>query len=128
MTVQTFDIGFVSATGAIVDFYKAALGLEELEPREFPMATVRRLACGPRRAQGDDPERRRPSRFPRPRPSGSAPASATRRCGSTTSPRPSTAGGPPAAPWSWSPFELGPGTFGAMVSDPDGNAVEVMQP
>lgn len=47
MTIQNVDVGFVSATDALVDFYVSALGLERLEPRQFPFATIHRLACGP---------------------------------------------------------------------------------
>jgi lactoylglutathione lyase len=46
MAVQSFDLGFVSTTDALVDFYATVLELEEIEPREFPMGVVRRLACG----------------------------------------------------------------------------------
>ncbi|HZP30002.1 MAG TPA: hypothetical protein VFC99_13690 [Acidimicrobiia bacterium] len=46
MAVQSFDLGFVSPTDALVDFYKTVLELEEIEPRVFPIGVVRRLACG----------------------------------------------------------------------------------
>lgn len=41
------DVGLVSASDALADFYERALDLERLEPRAFPFATVHRLACGP---------------------------------------------------------------------------------
>ena len=125
MTVQTFEIGFVSATGALVDFYKQALGLEELEAREFPMAVVRRLACGPGVLKVMIPTE-----------SPVTPA-ATKNFWEVSGIR-------YAALWvdditatvdAWraaggsvtmEPFEVRPGTFTAMVSDPDGNVVEVM--
>jgi predicted enzyme related to lactoylglutathione lyase len=44
MTVRSVDIGFVSATAALVAFYQDVLGLETLEPRVFPDGTVHRLA------------------------------------------------------------------------------------
>lgn len=47
MTVQTFDIGLVSPDDSLVAFYRDTFSLTELEHREFPMGTVRRLQCGP---------------------------------------------------------------------------------
>jgi predicted enzyme related to lactoylglutathione lyase len=125
VTVQTFDIGLVSATAALVDFYKQALGLEELEAREFPMAVVRRLACGPGVLKVMIPKE---------------PPAAAPETGSFWE----VAGIRYATLWvddvavtvdGWrsaggtvvmEPFELRPGTFSAMVADPDGNVVEVM--
>jgi predicted enzyme related to lactoylglutathione lyase len=46
MTVMSVDIGFVSATDALVAFYQDVFGLEMLEPRVFPDGTVHRLALG----------------------------------------------------------------------------------
>jgi len=46
MAVRSFDVGLVSASGALVDFYREVFQLEALEKRVFPMATVNRLACG----------------------------------------------------------------------------------
>jgi predicted enzyme related to lactoylglutathione lyase len=46
MTVVSVDIGFVSATDALVSFYRDVFGLEVLEPRVFPDGTVHRLALG----------------------------------------------------------------------------------
>jgi len=47
MTIESFDVGFVSATDALVHFYADVLELPGLEPRVFPMGTVHRLQCGP---------------------------------------------------------------------------------
>ena len=47
MTIHNVDVGLVSRTDALVDFYVGVLGAERLEPRQFPFATVHRLACGP---------------------------------------------------------------------------------
>jgi predicted enzyme related to lactoylglutathione lyase len=44
MTIVSVDIGLVSATDAIVSFYRDVFGLETLEPRVFPDGTVHRLA------------------------------------------------------------------------------------
>ena len=125
MTVQNFEIGFVSATGALVDFYKDALGLEELEAREFPMATVRRLACGPSVLKVMIPKE----------PPAAVPATVSfweiaglRYAAlwvddiAATVDRWRAAGGSVTM----EPFEVRPGTFTAMVVDPDGNVVEVM--
>jgi predicted enzyme related to lactoylglutathione lyase len=46
MTVMSVDIGFVSATDALVAFYRDVFDLEPLEPRVFPDGTVHRLALG----------------------------------------------------------------------------------
>ena len=46
MTVMSVDIGFVSATDALVAFYRDVFDLEALEPRVFPDGTVHRLALG----------------------------------------------------------------------------------
>lgn len=47
MKIANVDIGLVSSTDALVDFYVAVLEVEPLEPRSFPFATVHRLPCGP---------------------------------------------------------------------------------
>jgi predicted enzyme related to lactoylglutathione lyase len=44
MTIVSVDIGLVSATDAIVSFYREVFDLETLEPRVFPDGTVHRLA------------------------------------------------------------------------------------
>ena len=46
MTIVGIDIGFVSATEALVSFYRDVFDLEILEPRVFPDGTVHRLALG----------------------------------------------------------------------------------
>ena len=46
MTIVGVDIGFVSATEALVSFYRDVFDLETLEPRVFPDGTVHRLALG----------------------------------------------------------------------------------
>jgi predicted enzyme related to lactoylglutathione lyase len=45
--IENVDVGLVSANEGLVDFYRRALGVEELESRVFPFASVHRLACGP---------------------------------------------------------------------------------
>jgi predicted enzyme related to lactoylglutathione lyase len=125
VTVESFDIGFVSATGALVDFYKQALGLEELEAREFPMAVVRRLACGPGVLKVMIPTDPPAS----PPPTGSFWEMAGIRYATLwVDDVAATVDGWRAAGGAviMEPFELRPGTFSAMVSDPDGNVVEVM--
>ncbi len=47
MKIAAVDVGLVSASEALVEFYQRALSLQRLEPRVFPFATVHRLACGP---------------------------------------------------------------------------------
>ena len=46
MNVMSVDIGFVSATDALVAFYRDVFDLEPLEPRVFPDGTVHRLGLG----------------------------------------------------------------------------------
>ena len=67
MTVISVDIGFVSATDALVVFYRDVFGLDVLEPRVFPDGTVHRLALGtgalkvmvPARTPADSPRTER---------------------------------------------------------------------
>jgi catechol 2,3-dioxygenase-like lactoylglutathione lyase family enzyme len=44
MTVRSVDIGFVSTDRSLVDFLAAVFELSELDPLEFPQGTVYRLA------------------------------------------------------------------------------------
>lgn len=46
MGIVSIDIGLVSATDAIVGFYRDVFDLEPLEPRVFPDGIVHRLALG----------------------------------------------------------------------------------
>lgn len=43
MTVHRIEIGLVSHTNDTVAFYREVFGLEELEPRSFPVGVVHRL-------------------------------------------------------------------------------------
>jgi catechol 2,3-dioxygenase-like lactoylglutathione lyase family enzyme len=47
MQITNVDIGLVSATRKLVDFYDRVLDEDALEPRHLPMGTVYRLPCGP---------------------------------------------------------------------------------
>ena len=127
MAVQSFDIGFVSATGALADFYATVLELVEIEPREFPMGVVRRLACG-----SGVLKVMVPNETPEPLPTAptfyerSGLRYATVWVDDVTAvvERWQANGGTIVI----GPFELVPGTFGAVATDPDGNTVEIMQP
>jgi hypothetical protein len=44
--IERVDIGMVSADDSLVGFYACALGLDRLEPLEFPFCTLHRLQCG----------------------------------------------------------------------------------
>jgi predicted enzyme related to lactoylglutathione lyase len=46
MGIRRLDIGLVSASDALADFYAAALDVERLELMEFPFARLHRLQCG----------------------------------------------------------------------------------
>jgi glyoxylase I family protein len=47
MEIRDIDIGIVSPTGDLVEFYRAVFELEAAGERAFPFATVHRLALGP---------------------------------------------------------------------------------
>jgi len=47
MRIEQVDVGLVSATDALADYYAEVLGGVRLEPRVFPFATVHRITCGP---------------------------------------------------------------------------------
>ena len=126
MNIHNVDVGFVSANEELVDFYVDALGAERLEPRQFPFATVHRLACGPVTLKVMVPTDQ-----PAPAPRGATfwsdagmryltlwvddldplIAQWTERGGAVTT----------------APMALRPGVRVAMLADPDGNAVEVSE-
>lgn len=126
MTIVGVDIGFVSATEALVSFYRDVFDLELLEPRVFPDGTVHRLALGAGALKimvpADDPER---------------PSPTTRfwdRAGlryvtmwiddlDQIVDRWTESGGTIAL----GPIDLRPGVRTALLVDPDGNTVEAMQ-
>ncbi len=126
MEIQGVDIGFVSATEALADFYQRVLGLKRLEPRAFPFATVHRLA-GERMTL----KVMVPASTPDPAVSATpfwqlagmryltlwvddleALSTAWAAAGGTVT---------------MAPTELRPGVQSALLADPDGNAVEAMQ-
>lgn len=126
MAVRSFDVGLVSASSALVDFYREVFDLEPLDSRVFPMVTVNRLACG-----GGVLKVSVPSAAP----------------GTTDQPddfltlaglryitmwvdniadvvaRAATKGGSVVM----EPREIRPGVRTGLVRDPDGNTIEVMQ-
>ena len=126
MTVNHFDVGLVSASGALVDFYAEVFELTELEPREFPAGVVRRLQCGPGVLKVMVP-------------------AATPTAPTATANFWDQAGLRYLTMWvedvaavvgRWrshsgrvvlEPIELRPGVAMALVVDPDGNSVEIMQ-
>jgi predicted enzyme related to lactoylglutathione lyase len=125
MAVQSFDLGFVSTTDALVDFYATVLELEEIEPREFPMGVVRRLACG-----GGVLKVMIPAEKPAPLPA----AGFLERSGLRYATVWVDDVDAVAARWRanggailMGPAELLSGTYGALATDPDGNTVELMQ-
>ncbi len=126
MTITAIDVGLVSAHEALVAFYVDALGCERLEPRVFPFATVHRLACGPVTLKVMVPT--------------DAPVA-----GPAVDPFWAAAGlryltvwvddlAAVVARWTahggrvtMAPTEIRPGVSTAMLADPDGNVVEMMQ-
>jgi predicted enzyme related to lactoylglutathione lyase len=125
VTVDSFDVGFVSRDGALVEFYASVLDLEELEPRDFPMGQVRRLACGPGVLKVMVPKE--PPEAPAPTTnfwdvSGIRYATLWVDDVAAVARRWRAHGGSILM----DPFELRPGTFTALGADPDGNVVEIM--
>jgi hypothetical protein len=126
MAIRNVDVGLVSRTDALVDFYIETLGAERLEPRQFPFATVHRLACGPVTLKVMVP-----AEAPAPAPhGGNFWADAGIRYLTLwiddlddLVARWTAAGGTVTT----APMELRPGVRVAMLADPDGNAVELMQ-
>lgn len=125
-TLRHVDIGFVSASDALVAFYEEVFGAERLEPRVFPFATVHRLAFGPVTLKVMVPS--------------DAPATppATTQFWDvgglryvttwvddldTVASRWEAAGGAVAM----APTEIRPGVRTALLTDPDGNTVEAME-
>jgi predicted enzyme related to lactoylglutathione lyase len=126
VTVRTFDIGLVSASRELVDFYADVFELTELDPRDFPMGVVHRLQCGSGVLKVMVP--------------AAAPAAA-----SPTANFWDQVGVRYVTMWiddvaavveRWraraglvvlEPLELRPGVAMALLVDPDGNSVEVMQ-
>jgi len=125
MTVMSVDIGLVSATDALVAFYRDVFDLEPLESRVFPDGTVHRLALGggalkvmvPAQTPAESP---RTERF-------------WDRAGmryvtmwlddlDTVVERWTAAGGTVAL----GPLTIRPGVRTALLVDPDGNTVEAM--
>jgi hypothetical protein len=126
MSIESVDVGLVSASDALVEFYLSALGLERAEPRVFPFATVHRLVCGPVILK---------VMVPADAPAATAPvepfwAAAGLRYLTlwvddlaATAERWVGAGGT----ITMAPTEIRPGVHTAMLADPDGNVVEMMQ-
>ena len=126
MSIEAVDVGLVSASESLVEFYETVLGLERAEPRVFPFATVHRLVCGPVILKVMVPADA-PAAVPPAEPFWAAAGLryltlwvddlagiASRWTG---------AGGTVTMP----PTEIRPGVSTAMLTDPDGNVVEMMQ-
>lgn len=126
MRIDAVDVGLVSANDALVDFYERALGLERLEARVFPFATVHRLRCGPVTLKVMVPAD----------PPNASPAAAPfwARDGLRYLTLWVDALDPLVAAWTANggtvtmpATELRPGVHSALLADPDGNVVEVME-
>jgi predicted enzyme related to lactoylglutathione lyase len=126
MTVNSFDVGLVSSSGALVDFYAKVFELTELGPREFPTGVVRRLQCGPGVLKVMVPA------------AAPAPPSPTANFWDQAGVRYLTMwvddvaavvgrARARAGRVALEPFELRPGVAMALLVDPDGNSIEVVQ-
>jgi predicted enzyme related to lactoylglutathione lyase len=127
MSVRRVEIGLVSERDDLVDFYRDTFVLDVLEPRSFPIGTVHRLGAGDAMVKimvPDDP------------PSASEPAREQfwDRAGlqyfalwvddlDAVATRCMQAGGVVAT----GPLDVRPGLRSALVHDPDGNVIEVME-
>jgi predicted enzyme related to lactoylglutathione lyase len=125
-TLQQIDIGFVSASDALVSFYEEVFGTERLEPRVFPFATVHRLAFGPVTLKVMVPSD----------PPASPPAATQfwdvgglRYVTTWVDDLDAVAGSWRAAGGTiaMEPTEIRPGVRTALLRDPDGNTVEAME-
>lgn len=127
MAVQSVETGMVSADGALVTFYCEVFELEELEALEFPQGTVRRMR-GP---AGHVIKIMVPAAAP------AKPATAETFIGMSgyrymtvrvddldgVVERAAARGGFVTM----GPLELRPGVQLVVLTDPDGNTIEVMQ-
>ena len=126
MTIHAIDLGIVSADPALVDFYEQVFESTRLEPRTLPMGTIHRLSVGPVTLK---------IMVPAEPPATEQPAGAFwHRQGyryftvwvddlDALADRWTAHGGVVTM----APFELRPGVRTAVLTDPDGNAVEAMQ-
>jgi len=126
MRIDAVDVGLVSASDALADFYERALRLERLEPRVFPFATIHRLACGPVTVKVMVPDEA---------PAASPPAAPfwTRDGFRYLTLWVDDLDGLAAA-WSsaggtvsMAPTEIRPGVRSALLADPDANVLEAME-
>jgi predicted enzyme related to lactoylglutathione lyase len=126
MTVTRCDVGIVSADPALVDFYATVFELTPMPTLDFPQATIYRLQCGSSVLKVMVP------------PEVPAPAPASERFSDTAGiryvtlsvtdadavlARGLTHGGAVVI----EPFELRPGVRVAMLTDPEGNTVELLE-
>jgi len=125
VTVTRVEVGFVTGAG-LVEFYRDVFGLTEIEPRSFPMGTLRRLEAGPGVLKFLTPVEPAVAAPVEPGPFwrrrglqyvalwldhlDGISASAVARGGSVVQ----------------EPTEIRPGVFTMLLLDPDGNTVEVM--
>jgi len=124
--IDAVDVGLVGASDALADFYEQALGLERLEPRVFPFATVHRFACGPVTLKvmvPADPPAPAPPVTPFWGRGGLRYLTLWVDDLAALADAWSAAGGEVTT----APAELRPGVWSALLADPDGNVVEAMQ-
>ncbi len=126
MTIHAVDLGIVSADPTLVDFYERVLEATRLEARALPMGTIHRLSVGPVTLK---------IMVPAEPPAAEEPTDAFwHRQGyryftvwvddlDALADRWAVQGGVVTM----APFELRPGVRTAVLTDPDGNAVEAMQ-
>jgi hypothetical protein len=126
MQVRDVDVGLVSASTALVDFYARVLDTEPEPPRVFPFASIHRVRCGPATLK---------VMVPADAPVGPASVARFWDLGGLRYvtlwiddldelvTRWTRHGGRVDTP----PAELRPGVRVAMLADPDGNAIEAME-
>lgn len=125
MAVTRHDIGLVSAGPDLIEFYATVLGVEQIEPVEFPMGVVRRLQLPGGLLKVMTPSE--PPVEPTPVPSfwgraGYQYATIGVDDLRSTVEAAKANGGQVVM----EPMALRPGVEIAVITDPDGNAVELM--
>jgi len=126
MQITNVDIGMVSATLELVEFYSHVLDQQPLEPRTIPMGTVHRLPCGPVTLKIMVPSTTPAADTPEPQfwdRSGLRYITLWTEDLDGLAGRWAEAGGRVAL----APIELRPGVRTALLTDPDGNTVEAME-
>ena len=126
MSLTRFEVGIVSADRTIVDFLAEVFGLDERPPMENPAGTLHRLE-----SPGAVIKVMVPSEPPKPRRGRTVPRGegnpVPHDVGQRFRRRASSAARRGGGSVLHGPFEYEPGTRLAVIADPDGNTIEVLE-